>query len=87
MPGGPGGGMPQNGERPDGESMPQMGEKPDGENMPQDTTTDESGTSTKGIKAGGGMYLNGGTYQIRSEERRVGKECLRLCRSRWSPYH
>ena len=22
---------------------------------------------------------------IRSEERRVGKECLRLCRSRWSP--
>ena len=26
----------------------------------------------------------GGT---RSEERRVGKECFRLCRSRWSPYH
>ena len=25
--------------------------------------------------------------QDRSEERRVGKECLRLCRSRWSPYH
>ena len=24
---------------------------------------------------------------LRSEERRVGKECLRLCRSRWSPYH
>ena len=23
----------------------------------------------------------------RSEERRVGKECLWLCRSRWSPYH
>ena len=22
-----------------------------------------------------------------SEERRVGKECERLCRSRWSPYH
>ena len=22
---------------------------------------------------------------LRSEERRVGKECLRLCRSRWSP--
>ena len=92
MPGGPGGGMPQNGERPDGEdmpemgekpdganmpemgekpdgeNMPQMGEKPDGENMPQDTTTDESGTSTKGIKAGGGMYLNGGTYQIDSAD-------------------
>lgn len=76
----PGGGMSQNIERPDGESMPQMGEKPDeesmsqmgekpdGENMPQDTTTDESGTSTKGIKAGGGMYLNGGTYQIDSAD-------------------
>ena len=25
--------------------------------------------------------------KTRSEERRVGKECLRLCRSRWSPYH
>ena len=24
---------------------------------------------------------------IRSEERRVGKECLSVCRSRWSPYH
>ena len=23
----------------------------------------------------------------RSEERRVGKECVFLCRSRWSPYH
>lgn len=64
----PGGGMSQNIERPEGESMPQMGEKPDGENMPQDTTTDESGTSTKGIKAGGGMYLNGGTYQINSAD-------------------
>ena len=92
MPGGPGGGMPQNGEKPDGEdmpemgekpdganmpemgekpdgaNMPEMGEKPDGENMPQDTTTGESGTSTKGIKAGGGMYLNGGTYQIDSAD-------------------
>ena len=25
--------------------------------------------------------------ELRSEERRVGKECERLCRSRWSPYH
>ena len=24
---------------------------------------------------------------IRSEERRVGKECTSWCRSRWSPYH
>src|SRR3546814_7749402 len=25
--------------------------------------------------------------QERSEERRVGKECVSTCRSRWSPYH
>src|SRR3546814_7663959 len=25
--------------------------------------------------------------QHRSEERRVGKECVSTCRSRWSPYH
>ena len=25
--------------------------------------------------------------QKRSEERRVGKECVQPCRSRWSPYH
>src|SRR3546814_1366086 len=25
--------------------------------------------------------------QRRSEERRVGKECVSTCRSRWSPYH
>src|SRR3546814_17489735 len=24
---------------------------------------------------------------VRSEERRVGKECASTCRSRWSPYH
>src|SRR3546814_5147238 len=29
-----------------------------------------------------GMYLH-----FRSEERRVGKECVSTCRSRWSPYH
>src|SRR3546814_3447326 len=26
-------------------------------------------------------------HQRRSEERRVGKECVSTCRSRWSPYH
>ena len=37
------------------------------------------------------MFLCDGETRVvfrpRSEERRVGKECLRLCRSRWSPYH
>src|SRR3546814_15361112 len=32
-----------------------------------------------------GSY-SGGTVS-RSDERRVGKECVRTCRSRWSPYH
>src|SRR3546814_4405746 len=27
------------------------------------------------------------TSAMRSEERRVGKECVSTCRSRWSPYH
>src|SRR3546814_11925088 len=27
------------------------------------------------------------THVDRSEERRVGKECVSTCRSRWSPYH
>src|SRR3546814_4847085 len=28
-----------------------------------------------------------GTLTPRSEERRVGKECVSTCKSRWSPYH
>src|SRR3546814_309453 len=28
-----------------------------------------------------------GDFTDRSEERRVGKECVSTCRSRWSPYH
>ena len=38
------------------------------------------------IYCGWGLLFAGCMF-IRSEERRVGKECLRLCRSRWSPYH
>src|SRR3546814_4548572 len=33
-----------------------------------------------------GQDLIGGLAP-RSEERRVGKECVSTCRSRWSPYH
>src|SRR3546814_21197984 len=29
----------------------------------------------------------GNCREARSEERRVGKECVSTCRSRWSPYH
>ena len=33
------------------------------------------------------MPLDGDEFDLRSEERRVGKECRIGCRSRWSPYH
>ena len=31
--------------------------------------------------------FEGTVREVRSEERRVGKECTEQCRSRWSPYH
>ena len=38
-----------------------------------------------------GMQAAGSSQEVvkqsRSEERRVGKECNQVCRSRWSPYH
>src|SRR3546814_10219747 len=34
-----------------------------------------------------GLWLFAGYGIGRSEERRVGKECVSTCRSRWSPYH
>jgi hypothetical protein len=37
-------------------------------------------------QTGNEVTWSGGST-LRSEERRVGKECRRLCRSRWSPYH
>ena len=38
-------------------------------------------------QAGTACDANGLKVPTRSEERRVGKECPVLCRSRWSPYH
>src|SRR3546814_4931287 len=35
----------------------------------------------------GGTQLGRHVGELRSEERRVGKECVSTCRSRWSPYH
>src|SRR3546814_14815924 len=34
-----------------------------------------------------GALRSGLLFLYRSEERRVGKECVSTCRSRWSPYH
>src|SRR3546814_17455997 len=41
-------------------------------------------TEQRGIVQPGRAYDFAG---IRSEVRRVGKECVSTCRSRWSPYH
>ena len=38
------------------------------------------------VEEGSALEETGYTY-TRSEERRVGKECASMCRSRWSPYH
>ena len=45
--------------------------------------------SAAGWRAGGdgGAVIVPGRPEERSEERRVGKECTVVCRSRWSPYH
>src|SRR3546814_11750653 len=51
-----------------------------------------SGAAVVGHSMGGlvGLMLakaHPGDVGKRSEERRVGKECVSTCRSRWSPYH
>src|SRR3546814_3872154 len=33
------------------------------------------------------QFADASAKAARSEERRVGKECVSTCRSRWSPYH
>src|SRR3546814_14547941 len=40
-----------------------------------------------GLDRAGEVHLVGQPRPDRSEERRVGKECVSTCRSRWSPYH
>ena len=45
---------------------------------------DSNSTGPAGI---GHIVLRLDRIMVRSEERRVGKECVSTCRSRWSPYH
>src|SRR3546814_20958441 len=58
--------------------------------LPKDNTTDVAAAdpaeqAMEGVIAelSAALYL----VDIRSEERRVGKECVSTGRSRWSPYH
>ena len=45
-------------------------------------------TAMQAVRDGGIILVFGSKPENeRSEERRVGKECAILCRSRWSPYH
>src|SRR5881275_3728935 len=46
------------------------------------------GSGTFSVEAAVGTLVpRTGHVLVRSEERRVGKECTEQCRSRWSPYH
>src|SRR3546814_13126678 len=51
-----------------------------------DTIDDLADHMLEGLVGDMGAWLRGGPGD-RSEERRVGKECVSTCRSRWSPYH
>src|SRR3546814_1091149 len=46
----------------------------------------EFGNTAKGLEGSLGTGSGNWTLVIRSEERRVGKECVSTCRSRWSQY-
>src|SRR3546814_12175713 len=47
-----------------------------------------AGVAADNPGTGEGWRIQIGAYTgRRSEERRVGKECVRTCSSRWSPYH
>src|SRR3546814_9171879 len=46
-----------------------------------------AGAFTGNIVNAGAIAIEGNDSAGRSEERRVGTECVSTCRSRWSPYH
>src|SRR3546814_12689534 len=53
-------------------------------------TRDEKRAVQQGLNTRPGVPLVAAPFSVdnsRSEERRVGKECVSTCRSRWSPYH
>src|SRR3546814_10630644 len=57
--------------------------------VPQELRRREAGGDRTAAGQGRGRPdpPGGGGLETRSEERRVGKECVSTCRSRWSPYH
>ena len=71
------------------ESTAQLG-NPEQTNATSKAEREKNGEVLKlSLVGNGDSGQGGGKIQVkeRSEERRVGKECGLLCRSRWSPYH
>src|SRR3546814_3675511 len=58
-----------------------------GQWIPDQVRDDETTKSAGNYKGEGYMTRFESAFTKRSEERRVGKECVSTCRSRWSPYH
>src|SRR3546814_3053701 len=56
------------------------------DHLDQQRTAEQDGNKGAG-EAGDDQQHGVAEYVARSEERRVGKECVSTCRSRWSPYH
>src|SRR3546814_9194450 len=55
--------------------------------QPQDGAHLHPGMAVQVRSVYGGAAAFVGKLRMRSEERRVGKECVSTCRSRWSLYH
>src|SRR3546814_21169694 len=55
--------------------------------MSEATERFSTGISPLDTMLGGGYPAASTSIVLRSEERRVGKECVSTCRYRWSPYH
>src|SRR3546814_16008679 len=52
-----------------------------------DKDSKDGGDDTYSYEEVKNMYQTAIESKARSEERRVGKECVSTCSSRWSPYH
>src|SRR3546814_15616329 len=73
----------------DGEESPNERERTDRTHNGSNPALDEEGTD-EGHREEHSREQQGRpdvVEALRSEERRVGKECVSTCRSRWSPYH
>src|SRR3546814_18581892 len=55
--------------------------------MTQDMAIDLAPHGVAAVSIWPGFILTEVIKSLRSDARRVGKECVSTCRSRWSPYH